>query len=151
MKPFLLLISTFILFSIISKLSTAHWNLALGGNLSMCLMLCFTAIGHFVFAKGMAMIIPPFIPFKRTLVFGTGLLEIILGLGLLFPSTRISSGYLLLLFFILITPANIYAATRHIDIEKGTFTGPGNAYLWFRIPLQLLFIGWVYYFSIQLI
>jgi uncharacterized membrane protein len=42
---------------------------------------------------------------------------------------------------------NIYAATQHIDIEKGTFTGPTTPYLWFRIPLQLLFIGWVYYSS----
>lgn len=150
MKPLILLISVFILFSVISKLTTGDWNLVFAGNLAMCSMLCFTAIGHFVFSKGMSMIIPPFVPFKVGLVYLTGVLEIVLAVGLLFASTRSFTGYLLILFFILISPANIYAATKHINIEKGTFTGPGTSYLWFRIPLQLMFIGWVYYFSIQM-
>ena len=148
MKPLILLISVFILCAVISKFTTGDCNLVFAGNLAMCSMLCFTAIGHFLFSKGMSMIIPPFVPFKTSLVHLSGVLEIILALGLLFPSTRPYAGYLLILFFILISPANVYAATQHIDIEKGTFTGPGTSYLWFRIPLQLLFIGWVWYFTV---
>jgi uncharacterized membrane protein len=149
MKPFILLITVFAVSAAISKSTMGNWNLPFGGNLAMCLMLCFTAMGHFMFTKGMSMMIPPFIPFKKALIYGTGILEIILALGLLFLPIRPYAGYALILFFIIITPANIYAATQHIDIEKGTFTGPATPYLWFRIPLQLLFIGWVYYFSVS--
>ena len=149
MKPFILLITVFAVYTVISKSTTGNWNLPFSGNLAMCLMLCFTAMGHFMFTKGMSMMIPPFIPFKTTLIYGTGILEIILALGLLFLPIRPYIGYALIVFFITITPANIYAATQHIDIEKGSLTGPTTQYLWFRIPLQLLFIGWVYYFSIK--
>jgi hypothetical protein len=46
------------------------------------------------------------------------------------------------------TPGNIKAAVNHIDYQKGTNNGPGPTYLWFRIPLQLFFIGWVCFFWI---
>ena len=55
----------------------------------------------------------------------------------------------LIVFFILILPVNINAALRHIDYEKGTYEGPGTKYLWFRIPLQVLFILWVYWFALR--
>ena len=47
----------------------------------MFLMLCFTALGHILFVRGMSMMIPPFIPFKTAMVYITGLVEIILGLA----------------------------------------------------------------------
>ncbi|WP_331145734.1 hypothetical protein [Hymenobacter sp.] len=54
------------------------------------------------------------------------------------------------MFFVLILPANIHAALHHINYQKGTTDGPGPRYLWFRIPLQLLFIAWTWYFSVHL-
>jgi len=50
--------------------------------------------------------------------------------------------------FILILPANVYAAINKIDYEKGNYSGNGLKYLWFRIPLQIFFIEWVWYFGI---
>jgi len=47
-------------------------------------------------------------------------------------------------------PANINAARKHTDFQKATNEGNGMIYLWFRIPLQVLFIAWVFYFSIYL-
>lgn len=146
MKPFILLIAVFVAFIVISRFTTGDWNLSFGGNLAMCLMLCFTAAGHFMFTKGMSMMVPAVIPFKTQLVYLTGVIEIILGILLLFPSVRPYSGWILIVFFILITPANILATLKQVNIEKGTFDGPATNYLWFRIPLQFLFIGWVYYF-----
>ncbi|MGH2645000.1 MAG: hypothetical protein ACRDE2_13690, partial [Chitinophagaceae bacterium] len=61
----------------------------------------------------------------------------------------IITGWLLILFFILILPANISAATRHIDYQKPIAEGNGLAYLWFRIPLQILFIVWTYLSAIK--
>jgi len=115
----------------------------------MAVMLLFTAMGHFAFTKGMILMMPDFIPFKKQLVYGTGLIEIAAAIGLLLPRLHEITGCLLILFFICILPANINAALRHIDIEKGTYEGPGAKYLWFRIPLQLLFIIWVYWFALR--
>jgi len=49
----------------------------------------------------------------------------------------------------LILPANSYAAVKKIDLEKANYNGSGLNYLWFRIPLQVLFIGWVYWFALK--
>jgi uncharacterized membrane protein len=57
---------------------------------------------------------------------------------------------MLIVFFLSILPANVNAAIKRIDYQKGTSTGKGVQYLWFRVPLQLFFIGWVYYFGIYL-
>ena len=131
------------------RATTRRWNFALSGRIAMCAMLCFTALGHVMFPQGMAMMIPPFIPFKVELVYLTGLLEVAGGIGLLIPKFRRLSAILLIIFFVLITPANIYAAIHHIDLQKASYDGPGPAYLWFRLPLQLFFIAWVWYFSLR--
>jgi uncharacterized membrane protein len=55
----------------------------------------------------------------------------------------------LIVFFVLLLPANINAAIKHIDYQKGTFEGQGLNYLWFRIPLQILFIVWTYMSAIK--
>jgi uncharacterized membrane protein len=59
------------------------------------------------------------------------------------------AGWALILFFILVLPGNIKAAIHHIDYQKGTFDGYGPNYLWFRVPLQILFIGWTYISAIK--
>ncbi|MGA9639516.1 MAG: hypothetical protein WBQ70_13550 [Flavobacterium sp.] len=121
----------------------------MSARIGMCAMLIFTAIGHFAFTKGMAMMIPSQIPLKTEIIYFTGILEILLGIGLLIPSLRIYSAWGLIVFFIILLPANIYATIHHIDYQKGTFDGNGITYLWFRIPLQILFIVWPYYCSIK--
>ncbi|MBN9297734.1 MAG: hypothetical protein J0I41_12010 [Filimonas sp.] len=149
MKPILVLIGTFLLSVIISRIATGDIHLAFSGNLAMCMMLFLTATGHFLFPTGMTMMLPPIIPFKKMIIYLTGIFEIIAGVALLFPAARIVTGWLLLAFFILILPANIYAAYKHVNLEQATYEGPGLNYLWFRVPEQILFIGWVYYFSIH--
>jgi uncharacterized membrane protein len=120
----------------------------LSGNIAMCAMLQFTALGHFKFPEGMKLMIPPFIPFKKTMVLLTGLMEIAAGIALLFPITRYATGIFLILFFIALLPANIYAANRHLDYQKGTYDGKGPEYLWFRILMQVFLIAWVLYFAV---
>lgn len=149
MKPFYLLLAVFVLSAGISKLTTGSWNWPFAGNLAMALMLCFTALGHFMFTKGMTLMVPSFIPFKKELIYLTGIAEIILAIGLLFPSARYYAGIALIVFLILMLPANIYAAFHHVNYEKASFDGPGPSYLWLRIPMQLIFLGWTYFFSLQ--
>jgi uncharacterized membrane protein len=148
MKPLIVLLSVFVVSTVIFRIVGKDWNLSFSGNLAMFLMLMLTASGHILFTRGMTMMLPPFIPFKTPVIYLTGIAEVLLGAALLFPSFRHIAGIALIVFFILLLPANIYAAFRHVDIEQATYTGPGLAYLWFRIPLQLLFIGWLVYFSL---
>lgn len=149
MKPLILLLAVFVLSILGIRLITHQYDLLLAARISMCAMLFFTAIGHFIFTKGMAMMIPSIVPLKTEITYLTGVLEILLGIALLIPSLRIYAGWSLVVFFILLLPANIYAAINRIDYQKGTFDGSGLSYLWFRVPLQMLFIVWVYLSTIK--
>ena len=145
----IVLVSVFALASVIAKIATGDWHLIFSGNLGMFGMLCFTAIGHFMFTKGMTMMMPEFIPLKKEFVYLTGIAEVLLGLALLFPAFRYTAGIILIILFVLMLPANIHGAIRHVDLQKANYEGKGLGYLWFRIPLQLFFIGWVWFFSIR--
>ncbi|OEJ99837.1 DoxX family protein [Roseivirga misakiensis] len=149
MKPLVVLLASFVLTIFVMKMVSNEYNFAFSARLALSIMLCFTAIGHFVYTKGMSMMIPQFIPFKTDLVYLTGVFEILLAIGLLIPKLRVISGWALIIFLVLMLPANIYASVHKIDFQKGSFDGHGISYLWFRIPLQLLFIAWAYISSIK--
>jgi len=147
MKPLLVLLIVFGITAAVSKIFSHGWHFELAGNLAMSIMLFFTAMAHFAFRKGMAMMLPSFIPFKRQTVFVTGLIEILAGIGLLIQQYRHITAILLIIFFILILPANIYAAIHKINYEENDYSGNGSKYLWFRVPLQIFFVEWVWYFA----
>lgn len=147
MKPLIVLVVTFLLSLVVSRLATGSFELELSGNIAMCCMLFLTAAGHFMFTKGMEMMLPPVIPFKRAVVYISGIAEIVLGIMLLLPAYRHLAGNLLIILFIVLLPANIYAARTNLNMEKANHEGPGIDYLYKRIPLQVFFIIWVFYFS----
>ncbi|HEV8506033.1 MAG TPA: hypothetical protein VGQ53_11555 [Chitinophagaceae bacterium] len=148
MKPLIVLLVTFGITTTISKIFYHQWNVEFAGNFAMSIMLFFTAMAHFAFNKGMAMMLPSFVPFKRQTVHATGLIEILAGIGLLVKPYRHMTSILLIIFFVLILPANIYAAINKVNYEKGNHSGNDVRYLWFRIPLQIFFIEWVWYFGL---
>lgn len=149
MKPLIVLLSVFAISLLTTKFVRGNFELALSGRIAMSAMLAFAAVAHFAFTKGMATMLPGFIPFKTETVYLTGIIEIAAAIGLFIPNFRIVTAWLLIAFFILILPTNIYAAIKHIDYQKGTFDGNGLTYLWFRVPLQILFIIWVYLSSVK--
>ncbi|MBS9461243.1 hypothetical protein KIM67_02385 [Flagellimonas sp. 389] len=151
MKPLLVLLSSFVIAIFVVKMVNRQYDFALSARIAMSIMLCFTAIGHFVYTKGMSMMIPEFIPFKMSFVHLTGLFEILLAIGLLIPKLKVISGWTLIVFLVLMLPANIYASIHQVNYQKGTFDGHGLTYLWFRIPLQILFIVWAYISSIRML
>jgi uncharacterized membrane protein len=148
MNPLFVLLIVFGITATILKIFYHDWNLDFAGNFAMSIMLFFTAIAHFAFNEGMAMMLPPFVPYKNVIVYITGLIEILAGIGLLIRPYRHTISLLLIIFFIVILPANIYAAIKKVNYEKGNYSGSDLKYLWFRIPLQIFFIEWVWYFGI---
>jgi uncharacterized membrane protein len=145
MKPLIVLLAAFVFAFFAIKIFVQRNDYAWAARIAMSCMLVFTAIGHFAFPKGMAMMLPDFIPFKLPVVYATGIIEIAAAIGLQIPAMISTTGFWLTIFFILILPANIYAAMKHVDYQKANNEGKGLQYLLFRIPAQIFYIGWVYF------
>ncbi|MFT3933804.1 MAG: hypothetical protein QM726_09340 [Chitinophagaceae bacterium] len=145
MKPLIVLLSVFVIALFVLKIMHGEYEPAYAARIAMSVMLMFTAIAHFKFTKGMAMMLPGFIPFKTAMVYLTGVIEILAAIGLQIAGWSVVTAWLLMLFFIIILSANIYAAVQKVDYEKATLEGKGIRYLWFRVPLQILFIVWTYF------
>jgi uncharacterized membrane protein len=149
MKPLIVLLVSFLISLLTLRLFHNQHEVALSGRIAMSVMLAFTTLGHFIYTKGMTMMIPGFIPFKKEMVYVTGIFEIAAAIGLQISPIRQLTGWSLIILFVVMLPANINAAIKHLDYQKGTLDGNGINYLWFRVPLQLVFILWTYYFSIK--
>ena len=83
----------------------------------------------------MVAMVPPFVPFPGLMVYATGVLEFLGALGLVLFATRSAAGTALATLFVLMFPANVYAAIADV-----TFDGDPATPLWFRIPEQIVFI-----------
>lgn len=148
MKPLIILLSAFAL-CLGATYIMQKPNINVSGRIAMSLMLLFTAIGHFKFTEGMAMMLPAFVPARKQIVIATGIIEIFAAAGLLIPFAIKLTGILLVIFFLLILPANIYAAFKKVNLEEANYSGSGTRYLWLRIPMQVLFVFWIYFFALK--
>lgn len=149
MKPLIILLSAFVVSVVISRLIQGRYEFALSGRIAMSVMLVFTAIGHFIFAKGMALMIPELFPFRVQIVHITGIMELGFAIGLVLSNYRSFVAWGLIVFLILVLPANIYATIKQVNYQNASFNGNGLNYLWFRVPLQLFFIAWVYFAALH--
>ncbi|MFP3599175.1 hypothetical protein [Chryseobacterium sp. SIMBA_029] len=151
MKLLTILFGTFLLALLGTTIIQGNWNFLFSGNLGMAVFIIFTGLSHFKFQKGMAMMIPDFMPTKMFWVYATGFIEIAAGIGLMIPSIREITAVLLIIFYVLVFVANINSSKKNINIFKGDYTGPGMAYLYKeRIPMQIILIAWTWYFGIYL-
>jgi len=149
MKPFFVLLTVFLISNLVIRQYKGDMDYHLAGKIALAATLLFTSLGHLIYTKGMVLMLPDFIPLKKEMIYVTGLLEVIGAFGLFIPSLSRLTGMLLIVFFLLILPTNIYASIKHLNYETATFDGKGPGYLWFRIPFQLLLIGWTYYFVLR--
>ena len=101
---------------------------------------------HFLFPGPYLRMMPPFLPWPSALVWISGAAEIAGGIGLLLPRCRRFAAYGLVLLLIAVFPANIYIAVAHVR-----FSGLlGQSWFqWFRLPLQVPLILWVWRYTRQ--
>jgi len=148
MSPLIILISSFCLIWLLNNYVVKNFlSASLMGKIAMAIMLLFTGSSHFFKTAEMVQMMPDFLPYKIQLVYFTGALELAFAIALVFPRYSKWITIALILFFFAILPANIIGSFKKVHLggmENGT------AYLYFRIPLQFLFIGWAYYFGIHL-
>lgn len=149
MKPLIFLISaTLVSLAVLAGMGRG-FDIYEAMRLGMSGMLLFTASGHVAFAGRMQMMLPVFVPYKSFLIGITGIIEVAAAVGLLIPDYTRSVAIFLMVFFVLILPANIFAARHRINYLNADKPGPGPNYLWLRIPAQIIFIGWVYVCGVQ--
>ncbi|CCH55802.1 hypothetical protein BN8_05089 [Fibrisoma limi BUZ 3] len=98
-------------------------------------------VNHFLRPKMYMAIMPPYLPAHYELVMLSGVAEVVLGIGLLFPATRTLSAWGLILLLIAVFPANVYMAT------SGRFRKIPRWLLWARLPLQGLLIWWAWQYT----
>jgi uncharacterized membrane protein len=110
---------------------------------SLAVMFVFTGIAHFNKMKhDLAGMVPAIFPRPMLLVYFTGVLELMGATGLLLPRFRSLAGVCLILLLIALFPANVKAA-----MTGATLAGKPATPLWLRAPMQLLFIGLLWWSS----
>ena len=110
---------------------------------ALALMFAFTGIAHFNKMKyDLVRMVPAMLPQPLLLVYFTGVLEFLGAAGLLLPRFRSLAGICLIVLLILLFPANVTAA-----LTGATLAGKPATPLWLRTPMQLMFIGLLWWSS----
>jgi len=108
---------------------------------ALAAMFVFTAVAHFnKMRRDLAQMIPSFFPQPVLIVYVTGVAEFLGAAGLLIPRFRFLAGICLILLLIGMFTANLNAALKGLTL-RGRRVTP----LWLRTPMQILFIGLIWW------
>ncbi len=114
------------------------------GRGALVIMFLFTGFSHFSSLKyDFAAMIPGPLPNGLWIIYLSGAFEIAGAAGLLIPRTRRLAGVCLVLLMVAMFPANVNAIINGISLG-----GNAPTPLWVRAPMQLLYIGMVWWTSI---
>ena len=116
------------------------------GRILLCIFFVAAGLNHFISPDVYLSIMPSYLPMPLALVYISGAAEIVGGIAILIPALRISASWGLILLLLAVFPANIYT------LQSGMRIGGHPVAQWIlilRLPLQLLFIYWVYWSCLQ--
>ncbi len=105
----------------------------------LSLFFIYFGIDHFINPEFYLSIMPPAFPLHAEAVYISGFFEILGGISVLIAPLRKIAGWGLVALLICVYPANIYMA-----ITPEAFPEISIGLLYFRLPLQFLFIYWAY-------
>lgn len=112
---------------------------------ALAVMFIFTGIAHFTKMKNdLARMVPGIFPRPMLFIYVTGMLEFAGAVGLLFPRLRAAAACSLIVLLIAMFPANVKAARDRLNLGGRPATP-----LWLRIPMQLLFIGLLWWSAMR--
>jgi uncharacterized membrane protein len=108
-------------------------------------VLFFIAAGmlHFLRPELYLKIMPPYFPAPQLLVAVSGVAEIAGGIGLAIRPLRRAAGWELIALLLAVFPANIYMVQHPGQFKFAPWI------LWARLPLQGVFILWVWFVAFQ--
>jgi len=99
-------------------------------------------VNHFVHPQFYLRIMPPYLPSPLFLQYVAGFFEVLLGAMVLIPKYTRLAAWGLIILLIAIFPANIHMAIHH-----ELYPDFSSTFLWIRLPLQLIFIAWAWWFT----
>lgn len=102
-------------------------------------VMTFAGVMHFVKPGWYMRIMPEFLPAHRELVYASGVAEIVGALGTMHPRTRRPAGMFLIATLVAVFPANV-----HMAVNADDYRDLPEAALWARLPLQAVFVYWVW-------
>jgi uncharacterized membrane protein len=116
----------------------------------MGLVYVLAGVLHFVAPETYERVVPPQFPRPRTLVYLSGIAEIVLGIGVLFERTRRPSAWGLVALLVAVFPANVYMATGDEfdpwDLPA-QLRDPHDTALWARLALQAVLVAWAWWYT----
>ncbi|MDF1697191.1 MAG: DoxX family protein [Saprospiraceae bacterium] len=106
----------------------------------MASLYVFAGVNHFVKPAFYLKITPKWVPAPKTINYFVGLIEILLGIGLLLGSTRQFSAAGIIILLVAVFPANVYHFQRALKKKKHVLP------VFIRLPFQGFLIYWAYTF-----
>jgi uncharacterized membrane protein len=85
---------------------------------------------------------PPYIPAHEAMVALSGVVEIVLGLLLLVPRTRVVAAWAIIAMLVAFLPVHV-----HMLVSSDLFPDVPVALLWLRFPMQGLLILWAWWYT----
>jgi uncharacterized membrane protein len=111
----------------------------------MALAYMFAGFNHLMNPDFYIAIMPPGLPDPEWLNVLSGLAEIVLGVYLLEPRTRVLAAWGIIALLIAVFPANLYVALENVGVG-GPGTGAGAAN-YVRLPFQALLMVWAWWYT----
>ena len=103
---------------------------------------------HFLAPAALSGRTPPVLPAPLVLVYLSGLAEVAVGVGLLYPPTRQLAAWGTILLLLAVFPANVYMATSGVAVESAAVDADPSAVVrWLRLPLQGVLVGWAWWYT----
>ncbi|GAA0543382.1 DoxX family protein [Chitinophaga japonensis] len=115
-------------------------------RIAAAVMFILIGVMHLVKPYKLTYMIEGILPYTYALVMISGVLEILLGIGLCFPATRVYAGWGLILLLVLMFPANIHVAVKQLPAPGGLPAAPW--YTWSRLAFQPVYILWVWWAAV---
>jgi uncharacterized membrane protein len=112
------------------------------GRIVLAVLFVAAGLLHFLKPGMYVKIMPPFLSGPLGLVYASGAAEMLGGIGLLVPATRVMAAWGLVALLICVWPANLYMAMR-----PEVFPGIPVWALWVRLPLQIPMILWAWKYT----
>lgn len=121
----------------VSSLATWHDSV----RYALAIMFVFTGVVHFnKMRHDLARMLPSFFPQPMLIVYVTGICEFLGAAGLVIPKFRAVAGICLILLLLGMFTANVNAALKGLTLRGKPVTP-----LWLRAPMQVLFLGLIWW------
>jgi uncharacterized membrane protein len=108
----------------------------------MATLYILAGVNHFVNPDFYVSIMPPYLPWHLELVYLSGVAEIVCGVVLYIPRTRVLGAWLTIALLIAVFPANIHTA---VNPELFDTIPRWSHYV--RLPIQGLLVLWAYWYT----